>query len=93
MLKRANIALVDVFIGAARLRWFDNLVRVPDRLKTEYIIMHLLHWVSTLQASQKARIDKDGCLVSSKMRLILRIYWCRLHPYSPRMVLSKISYG
>jgi len=55
VLTRANIAPVDVFIKAARFKWFGHEVRMPE----ERIPNYLLHWIPKHGKRSRCRPRKN----------------------------------
>ena len=55
VLKRANIAPVDVHIRAARLRWFGHVVRMPE----ERVPNYLLDWIPMHGKRSRGRPRKN----------------------------------
>ena len=55
VLKRANIALVDVYIREARLRWLFHLVRMPE----ERVPNYLLDWIPMHGKRSRGRPRKN----------------------------------
>ena len=55
VLKRANIAPVDTFVRAARLRWFGHVVRMPEERTPNY----LLHWIPKHGKRSRGRPRKN----------------------------------
>ena len=55
VLRRANIAPVDVHIRAARLRWFGHVVRMPE----ERVPNYLLDWIPMQGKRSRGRPHKN----------------------------------